>query len=269
MLGMIARHSTADVNVIALIGERGREVGDFIARGLGPAGLRRSVVLASTSDRPALERVMGAKVAITVAEYFRDRGQKVVFMMDSVTRFCMAQREIGLAVGEPPSTKGYTPSVFALLAQFLERSGHSGEGSITGFYTVLVDGDDFTEPITDAVRSILDGHVILTRKLASQNHYPALDVLHSNSRLMPHLVDPAHGEAAAEMRRLLAAYAETEDLINIGAYRQGSREIVDRAIARREGILAFLRQGPEERFDWDETLAWLKKASGTTANLPA
>lgn len=269
LLGMIARHSTADVNVIALIGERGREVGDFIARDLGPEGLKRSVVVASTSDRPALERVTGALVAMTVAEYFRDRGKRVVFMMDSVTRFCMAQREIGLTVGEPPSSKGYTPSVFALLARFLERSGTSRHGSITGFFTVLVDGDDFSEPITDAVRSILDGHIILTRKLAVQNHFPALDVLHSNSRLMPHLVDPPHSEAAAEVRRLLAAYAEAEDLISIGAYQRGSRELVDRAVARRDAIMQFLRQKPEERFRWAETAALLQEIAGPAAVIPA
>ncbi len=269
LLGMIARHSTADVNVIALIGERGREVGDFITRGVGPAGLHRSVIVVSTSDRPALERVTGAKVAITIAEYFRDRGQNVIFMMDSVTRFCMAQREVGLAVGEPPSTRGYTPSVFALLARFLERSGCSSDGSITGFYTVLVDGDDFTEPITDAVRSILDGHVILTRKLAAQNHFPALDILHSNSRLMPYLIDPEHAGAAAEIRKLLAVYSEAEDLISIGAYQRGSQETVDRAIARRKDILSFLRQNPDECFDWDDTLARLKETAGVTTGAPA
>ncbi len=259
LLGMIARHSESDVNVIALIGERGREVGDFIRQDLGEEGLRRSIVVVSTSDRPALERVMGGLVAATIAEYFRDRGKKVIFMMDSVTRFCMAQREIGLAVGEPPSTKGYTPSVFALIPRFLERSGTSSKGSITGFYTVLVDGDDFTEPITDAVRSVLDGHIVLSRKLASQNHFPATDVLNSNSRLMLNLIEEKHNEVAAESRKLLSKYESMEDLINIGAYVPGSQPEVDRAIQKRPEIMKFLRQEPGERFELKETINQLEK----------
>lgn len=261
LLGMIARYSEADVNVIALIGERGREVGDFIHRELGEKGLRRSVVVVSTSDRPALERIKGALVAVSIAEYFREQGKRVIFMMDSVTRFCMAQREIGLSIGEPPSTKGYTPSVFALLSHFLERSGTSKRGSITGFFNVLVDGDDFTEPITDAVRSILDGHIVLSRKLASQNHYPAVDILHSDSRLMPYLVEGEHSNAAAQMRRLISIYEGMEDLINIGAYTLGSQPEVDRSVKKRPAILDFLRQKPGEHFPGEETLALLKQVT--------
>lgn len=261
LLGMIARHSSSDVNVIALIGERGREVGDFLRNDLGEEGLKRSVVVVSTSDRPALERVMGAMVAVTIAEYFRDLGAKVIFMMDSVTRFCMAQREIGLAVGEPPSTKGYTPSVFALISRFLERSGTSSKGSITGFYNVLVDGDDFTEPITDAVRSILDGHIVLSRKLATQNHFPAADILNSNSRLMLNLINDNHRGLAAEARKLLSTYESMEDLINIGAYVPGSQPDIDRAIQKRSELLKFLTQQPEENYSLDETLALLSKVT--------
>jgi flagellum-specific ATP synthase len=259
ILGMIARYSDADVNVIASIGERGREIGDFLQRDLGPDGLKRSVVVASTSDRPPLERVKGALVAATVAEYFRDRGARVVFIMDSVTRFCMAQREVGLAVGEPPASKGYTPSVFALLARYLERSGSSDRGSITGFYSVLVDGDDFTEPVTDAVRGILDGHIVLSRKIAARNHYPAIDVLNSNSRLMPDLVDEEHWEAAAEIKKLMADYEQAEDLINIGAYTPGSRPEVDRAIGKRKEIDRFLQQHMSESVNWEESLAQMKQ----------
>ena len=257
MLGMIARHSASDINVIALIGERGREVGDFIQRDLGEEGLKRSIVIVSTSDRPALERVMGSMVAITIAEYFRDLGKKVIFMMDSVTRLCMAQREIGLAVGEPPSTKGYTPSVFALIARYLERSGTSDRGSITGFYNVLVDGDDFNEPIADAVRSVLDGHIVLSRKIASQNHFPAADVLSSNSRLMLNLIDERHREAAGEARKLLATYEKMEDLINIGAYVSGTQPEIDRAIKKRPELMKFLRQEPEEHHTIEDTIAQL------------
>ncbi|HOP68868.1 MAG: FliI/YscN family ATPase [Dethiobacteria bacterium] len=254
LLGMIARRSEADVNVIALIGERGREIGDFLRNNLGPEGLKRSVVVASTSDRSPLERIRGGLVAVTIAEYFRDQGANVVFVMDSVTRFCMAQREIGLAVGEPPTARGYTPSVFALLPRFLERTGTSPRGSITGFYTVLVDGDDFTEPITDAVRGILDGHIILDRNIAARNHYPAIDILRSTSRLMPALADPEHMERAAEVKTLLATYQQVEDLINIGAYKPGTRPEIDRAIEKREEILDFLRQGLEQSFRWEETM---------------
>ncbi|HHW73836.1 MAG TPA: FliI/YscN family ATPase [Firmicutes bacterium] len=259
LLGMIARHGQADVNVIALIGERGREVGDFIRRDLGPGGLNRSVVVAATSDRPPLERVTAGLVAKTIAEYFRDQGIHVTFMMDSVTRFCMAQREIGLAVGEPPSARGYTPSVFAQLGRFLERSGTARRGSITGFYSVLVDGDDFNEPITDAARSILDGHIILSREIASQNRYPAIDILRSNSRLMPHLIGREQAAAADEIRELLATYESMEDLINIGAYTAGSQKNIDRAMEKRDQILGFLQQERDHQYSWAETLSLMKK----------
>lgn len=254
LLGMIARYSEADVNVIGLVGERGREVLDFIRNDLGPEGLKRSVLIVSTSDRPALERVKAALAATAVAEYFRDQGQKVILMMDSVTRFAMALREIGLAIGEPPATKGYTPSVFATLPRLLERSGTSRFGSITGFYTVLVDGDDFNEPISDAVRGILDGHIILSRNLASQNHYPAIDVLESVSRLMPAIVDEEHYRLAGQIRELLSAYKESEDLINIGAYVQGSNARIDRSIAFREPLNRFLRQGLSESVPWQKSM---------------
>ena len=259
LLGMIARYSEAEVNVIALIGERGREVGDFIRRELGEEGLKRSVVVVSTADRPALERVMGALTAVSIAEYFREQGRRVILMMDSVTRFCMAQREIGLSVGEPPSTKGYTPSVFALLFRFLERSGTARRGSITGFYNVLVDGDDFTEPITDAVRSVLDGHIVLSRKLAARNHYPAVDILHSNSRLMPHLVTDSHSRAAAQLIKLTSVYEDMEDLINIGAYSAGTQAEVDLAVKKRPLILDFLKQTPGEFFSSEQTLTRLQQ----------
>ncbi|MGI6096691.1 MAG: flagellar protein export ATPase FliI [Dethiobacteria bacterium] len=257
LLGMIARNSEAEVNVIALIGERGREVGDFLRYDLGEEGLRRSVVVVSTSDRPALERVRGALVAMTIAEYFRAQGKKVILMMDSLTRLAMAQREIGLAVGEPPAAKGYTPSVFALLPRYLERSGTAGRGSITGFYTVLVDGDDLNDPIADAVRGILDGHFVLSRRIAAQNHYPAIDILQSNSRLMPRLADAKHQQAAGEVRNLLSIYEEAEDLINVGAYKKGSNAAIDRAIERRQAILEFLRQEAEKAYSWEETLTAL------------
>ncbi len=253
LMGMIARYSEADVSVIALVGERGREVGDFLNNDLGPEGLKRSVVVVSTSDRPALERVKAALVATTVAEYFRDQGLKVILMMDSVTRFAMALREIGLAIGEPPATKGYTPSVFATLPRLLERSGTSRSGSITGFYTVLVDGDDFNEPIADAVRGILDGHIILSRDLAARNHFPAIDVLGSISRLMPYLIEEEHKEQASLVRDLLSAYKESEDLINIGAYVRGSNPRVDRAIAYRDSLRMFLCQDMSESVSWQQS----------------
>lgn len=258
LLGMIARYSGADVSVIGLVGERGREVMDFINKDLGPEGLRRSVVVVSTSDRPALERVKAALVATSVAEYFRDRGKNVILMMDSVTRFAMALREIGLAIGEPPATKGYTPSVFAALPRLLERSGTSRSGSITGFYTVLVDGDDFNEPISDAVRGILDGHIVLSRELAARNHYPAIDVLNSTSRLMPYVTDKEHQDMAGRLRELVSAYRESEDLINIGAYVRGSNPRVDRAIDYRERINAFLRQDMNESVSWEQSMEALK-----------
>lgn len=246
VLGMIARNTSADVNVIALTGERGREVRDFIEESLGEAGLRRSVVIVATSDQPALVRIKSALVATAVAEYFRDQGADVMLMMDSVTRLAMAQREVGLAIGEPPATRGYTPSVFALLPRLLERAGTSERGSITGLYTVLVEGDDMNEPVADAVRGILDGHIVLSRALAQQNHYPAIDVLQSVSRLMPSIASPEHMAAAGELRFLLATYREAEDLINIGAYVDGTNPRIDRARRCIEAIRAFLRQRPDE-----------------------
>ncbi|MGH2873362.1 MAG: FliI/YscN family ATPase [Solirubrobacteraceae bacterium] len=245
LLGMIARSTTADVNVIALVGERGREVREFIERDLG-AALAHSVVVVATSDQPALVRIQAAFTATAVAEYFRDRGSDVMLMMDSVTRLAMAQREIGLAIGEPPATRGYTPSVFALLPRLLERAGNSPEGSITGLYTVLVDGDDMNEPIADAVRSILDGHVVLTRSLAHAGHYPAIDVLQSVSRLISEITSADVRDAGQRLRAALAAYREKEDLISIGAYQSGTDPLLDAAIALRSQIDGFLRQRVED-----------------------
>jgi flagellum-specific ATP synthase len=260
LLGMIARHSSADVNVIALIGERGREVREFIERDLGEDGLSRSVVVVATSDQSALMRLKGALAATAIAEYFRDQGRDVMLMMDSVTRFAWAQREIGLAVGEPPTTRGYTPSVFALLPKVLERSGTSARGTITGVYTVLVEGDDMNEPVADAVRSILDGHVVLSRKLAVSNHYPAIDLLSSVSRLMSDLVPAGHHQAASALREVLAVHQDAEDLINIGAYVPGSNPAIDRARALIQPVREFLRQSPHEKAEYRETverLEWL------------
>lgn len=257
ILGMIARNTAADVNVIALIGERGKEVRDFIERDLGEEGLRRSVVIVSTSDQPALVRIKAAFVATTIAEYFRDQGLDVMLMMDSVTRFAMAQREVGLAIGEPTTTRGYTPSVFALLPKLLERAGTSQTGTITGLYSVLVDGDDMNEPVADSVRSILDGHIVLSRKLAAANHYPAIDVLASVSRVMTDVADQNHYSAASELRDVLATYRDAEDLINIGAYVPGSNPRVDLALSKIEGIRHFLRQGIYETAGFDDTIAQL------------
>jgi flagellum-specific ATP synthase len=268
LLGMIARSTSADVNVIALVGERGREVREFVERDLG-AALERSVVVVATSDQPALVRIKAAFAATAIAEHFRDRGADVMLMMDSVTRFAMAQREVGLAIGEPPATRGYTPSVFALLPRLLERAGTSPEGSITGLYTVLVDGDDMNEPIADAVRSILDGHVVLSRDLAHANHYPAIDVLASVSRLTTEIQPPDATAAAAELRRLMAAYRDKEDLIAIGAYQPGNDPTVDTAIALRPDLDAFLRQPPDERSDLAEADARLAElAAATQAQAP-
>jgi len=249
LLGMIARSTNADVNVICLVGERGREVREFLDRDLGPEGLARSVVVVATSDQPALVRIKAALTATTIAERFRDMGADVLLMMDSVTRFAMAQREIGLAIGEPPATRGYTPSVFALLPRLLERSGTSALGSITGLYTVLVDGDDMNEPIADAARSILDGHVVLSRDLAHQGHYPAIDVLQSVSRLVGEIMDPESRAAAQELRSLLAAEKDKRDLVAIGAYERGTDPLADRAIDLKPSIDAFLRQSVEDRGD--------------------
>ncbi|MGP3560950.1 flagellar protein export ATPase FliI [Geobacillus sp. BK01] len=247
LMGMIARRTSADVNVIALIGERGREVREFLERDLGPEGLARSVVVVATSDQPALMRVKGAYTATAIAEYFRDQGANVMLMMDSVTRVAMAQREIGLAVGEPPTTKGYTPSVFALLPKLLERAGTSDLGTITAFYTVLVDGDDMNEPIADAVRGILDGHFVLERQLANKGQYPAINVLKSVSRVMPHIISAEHREAASRLRRLLSTYIDSEDLIQIGAYKRGSSLEIDEAIQFYPQIMAFCRQEIDEK----------------------
>jgi flagellum-specific ATP synthase len=253
LMGMIARNTEADISVIALIGERGREVREFIERDLGEEGLRRSVVVVATSDQPALVRIKGAMVATAIAEYFRDQSRHVMLMMDSVTRFAMAQREVGLTIGEPPATRGYPPSVFALLPKLLERSGAGVKGTITGMYTVLVDGDDINEPITDTVRSILDGHIMLSRNLASKNHYPAIDVLNSVSRVMIDIVDRAHLNAGQEMRNMLAAYREAEDLINIGAYATGSNPRIDRAIRKIAQLEAFLQQDINASVPFDDT----------------
>lgn len=242
LLGMIARNTNADVNVIALIGERGREVVDFIENDLGPEGLKRSVVIVATSDQSPIARVRGAYVATAVAEYFRDQGKDVMLMFDSVTRFAKAQREIGLAIGEPPATRGYTPSVFETLPKLLERSGTSDKGSVTGFYTVLVDGDDMDEPISDTVRGILDGHIILSRKLAQKYHYPAIDVLASISRLANRVSGPVSKKAAGFVRRMMATYDESEDMINVGAYQKGTNPAIDEAIAHHDRIEEFLNQ---------------------------
>jgi flagellum-specific ATP synthase len=253
LLGMVARNTSADVNVIALIGERGREVLEFIERDLGPEGLARSVVVVATSDQPALIRIKGALIATTIAEYFRDRGLDVMLMMDSVTRFAMAQREVGLAIGEPPATRGYTPSVFAMLPKLLERSGTGKTGSITAFYTVLVDGDDMNEPIADAVRGILDGHIVLSRSLANKGHYPAIDVLASVSRVMNDIVPPKQLEAANEFKRLLSIYRDSEDLINIGAYQRGSNAEIDRAIEYYDRIRSYSMQRTDEKVSFEES----------------
>jgi flagellum-specific ATP synthase len=256
-LGMMARYTAADVIVIALIGERGREVNDFIERDLGPEGLAKSVIVVATSNEPALVRVQAASTATAIAEYFRDQGKDVLLMMDSLTRFALAQREIGLAAGEPPTTRGYPPSVFALLPRLVERAGRSPLGSITAFYTVLVEADDPNEPIADAVRGLLDGHVWLARKLATKGHYPAIDVLESLSRLMSDITASDHQQAAFLVRGLLAAYRDHEDLISIGAYRRGSNPMVDLAIEFQDATNAFLRQRVDDRSTFEQTKAAL------------
>ncbi|TYP77655.1 flagellar protein export ATPase FliI [Paenibacillus methanolicus] len=254
LLGMIARNTSADVNVIALVGERGREVLEFVEKDLGPEGLARSVVIVATSDQPALIRMKGALIATSIAEYFRDRGLNVMLMMDSVTRYAQALREVGLAIGEPPATRGYTPSVFANLPKLLERAGTGPRGSITAFYTVLVDGDDMNEPIADAVRGILDGHIVLSRAIAQKGHYPAIDVLQSISRVMKEIVPEEQQDAANELKRLLATYKDSEDLINIGAYQRGSNAEIDRAIDRIGTINAFTRQKTTEKVSYEEAV---------------
>ncbi|MDI3298192.1 MAG: FliI/YscN family ATPase [Bacillota bacterium] len=258
LLGMMARGTDADVNVIALVGERGREVGDFLRRDLGAEGLARSVVVVATSDQPPVVRMKAAHTATTVAEFYRDRGMNVLLLMDSVTRFAMAAREVGLAAGEPPASKGYPPSVFAALPLLLERAGKTEAGSITGFYTVLVEGDDMNEPIADAVRGILDGHIVLSRRLASRGHYPAIDVLESVSRLMPQVASPRHQALAQTYRRLLAVYREAEDLIQVGAYRPGSSREIDEAVRRIEAMNAFAIQDQESRVAMESALRELE-----------
>jgi flagellum-specific ATP synthase len=260
LLGMMAKHTKADVNVIALIGERGREVREFIERDLGEEGRSRSVVLVATSDQSPLIRMRGAFVATAIAEYFCSLGNHVLFMVDSITRFAMAMREVGLAIGEPPTSKGYTPSVFATLPRLLERAGNFKKaGSITGLYAVLVEGDDMNEPIADAVRSILDGHIVLSRDLAAKNHYPAIDILNSNSRVMRDIVEPKHLELNGRIREILATYREAEDLINIGAYKAGSNPKIDYTLTRIEAVNSFLRQEVNCQADIATTVTAMEK----------
>ncbi len=259
LMGMFARNTKADINVIALIGERGREVREFIEHDLGEEGMKRSVVVVATSDRPALERNKAAKTATAIAEYFRDRGKDVLLMMDSLTRFSMAQREIGLASGEPPVSRGYPPSVYSEMPRLLERAGCAARGSITGLYTVLVDGDDFNEPITDTARSILDGHIMLDRKLGHKNHYPAIDVLQSISRCMSSIAAKEHKQAASRLKSVLATYNEAEDLINIGAYKSGSNPSIDYAISKIGAVNDFLCQDVDEKFGFEDSVAMLEQ----------
>ncbi len=258
LLGMFARNTKADINVIALIGERGRELKEFIERDLGKEGLNRSVVVVATSDQPALIRKKAAKTATAIAEYFRDCGKDVLLMMDSLTRFSMAQREIGLASGEPPVSKGYPPSVYAEMPKLLERAGKTKEGSITGIYTVLVDGDDMNEPIADTARGILDGHIVLSRKMAHKNHYPAIDILQSISRVMSSIASKEHKQFANQLKNVLATYTEAEDLINIGAYKSGSNKEIDYAISKINAVNNFLTQNVDEKFTFEQTIQLLK-----------
>jgi flagellum-specific ATP synthase len=258
LLGMISKYTDADLNVIALIGERGREVREFIEKDLGEKGLERSIVIVSTSEQPPLAKIRAAFAATAIGEYFRDQGRDVLLLMDSLTRIAMAQREIGLATGEPPTAKGYTPSVFALLPKLLERVGNGGgKGSITGLYTVLVEGDDLTEPVTDAARSILDGHIVLSRDLAMENHYPAIDILHSISRVMPDIVDPKHKEYAGKFVETLARYKKLEDMINLGMYKEGSNRQVDYALSMIDKLKTYLRQRMDEKRDFSDCLQGL------------
>jgi flagellum-specific ATP synthase len=262
LLGMISRNTTAEINVIALIGERGREVLDFIEQNLGEEGLKKSVVIVATSDQPALIRIKGALTATSIAEYFRDQGKDVLLVMDSVTRFAMAQREIGLAIGEPPTTKGYTPSVFAMLPQLLERAGTGSKGTISAIYTVLVDGDDMNEPIADAVRGILDGHIVLSRAIGGKGIYPSIDVSNSVSRVMPDITSDEHLFAAQNFRKLLSSYNEAEDLINIGAYKKGSNRDIDLAMRLKPSMDNFLRQGIYETSQLQEAESFLLSQFG-------
>ena len=258
-LAMMAKNTSADINVIALIGERGREVREFIEHTLGVEGMKRSIVVVATSEQPSLVKIKAAFVACAIAEYFRDKGKDVLFMLDSVTRIALAQREVGLAVGEPPATRGYTPSVFALMPKFLERAGCNEYGTITGLYTVLVEGDDFNEPVSDTARSILDGHIMLSRSLAHKNHYPAIDVLQSISRVMNNVVSKEHKEAAGKIRALLASYAKNEDLINIGAYQRGADPLTDKAIAIMDKIEGYLIQSTDEKTNYETSVENLIK----------
>lgn len=259
LLGMIARYTEADINVIALIGERGRELREFIEKDLQEEGLKKSVVVVATSDQPPLVRMRGAYIATTIAEYFQKQGKKVLLMMDSATRFAMAMREVGLAIGEPPTTKGYTPSVFAALPKLLERAGNFAEGSITGLYTVLVEGDDFNEPISDAMRSILDGHIVLSRSLAARNIYPPIDVMASASRVMGDVTQPEHRALAGKFKEVLATYNQSEDLINIGAYKSGSNPGIDNAVSKIDGMTAYLKQSIHDPVSMQEAVSGLKR----------
>jgi flagellum-specific ATP synthase len=265
LLGMMSRNAEADVNVIVLVGERGREVRDFVEKDLGEEGLRKSVLIVATSDQPALLRLKSAMTGTAMAEYFRDRGLDVLLMMDSLTRFAMAQREIGMAGGEPPVSRGFPPSMYTVMPRLLERSGTSDRGSITGLYTVLVEGDDMNEPVSDTVRGILDGHIVLSRAIASSNHYPPIDVLGSVSRVMPDIVDGRHMELCGEIKRMMAVYSEAEDIINIGAYRRGANPEIDRAVDMHPKIQEFLRQGVSERYAYDEILALMAEIAGGAA----
>lgn len=258
LMGMIARNTNADINIIVLVGERGREVKEFIEKDLGEEGLKRSVIVVATSDRPSLARIKAAYVGTTIAEYFRDQGKDVVLMMDSVTRFAHAQREVGITIGEPPTTKGYTPSVFSVLPKLLERAGTAANGSITGFYTVLVDGDDLSDPIADSVRSILDGHFVLSRKLANKGQFPAIDPLQSISRVMPDIVHEDHKQRAMEFNEILSAYNEAEDLINIGAYVKGSNPLIDHALSKIHSLRQYLKQDINEGAYYTETISRLE-----------
>ncbi|TWM26799.1 putative ATP synthase YscN [Bacillus paralicheniformis] len=262
LMGMIARETAADLNVIALVGERGREVREFIEKDLGEEGLKRTIVVVATSDQPALMRLKAAYTATAIAEYFRDKGQNVMFMMDSVTRVAMAQREIGLATGEPPTTKGYTPSVFAILPKLLERTGTTENGSITAFYTVLVDGDDMNEPIADTVRGILDGHIVLDRSLANKGQFPAVNILKSISRVMSNIAGKDHIRAANRFREMLSTYQNSEDLINIGAYKKGSSREIDEAIQFQPKLISFLKQEVDEAASLEESISLLKSLTG-------
>lgn len=259
MLGMIARNTNADISVIVLVGERGREVKEFIERDLGEEGLKKSVIVVATSDKPSLARIKAAYIGTTIAEYFRDHGKDVVLMMDSVTRFAHAQREVGITIGEPPTTKGYTPSVFAVMPKLLERAGTSSKGSITGFYTVLVDGDDMSDPIADNVRSILDGHIVLSRKIANKGQFPAIDPLQSVSRVMPDIVSEDHRLRAMEFNEILSTYHEAEDLINIGAYVKGSNPQIDHALNKIDSLRSFLKQDMKEKSGYEDTVKRLSK----------